>query len=181
MVAKKLNLGFALVDVRVNGESVHFQVEENKHDAYWLEDGTEMHPAGSALIFIDTISYQLGDRIVVEFDSGVFESDGGGERQQNIVGEIGEFTVGMGAPCTEDYEEAFAESRYDEWPIDMNLTRRALPYELQGCCNRGFEFWIVDNPSEYNDRLYRRNIIITIVWEYTSRKNAWSIVSTLTS
>ena len=180
MLVNELDLGFASIHVIVNGLPVPFKVEKNIYDAYWLEDETEVHPEGSLNLVIDVLPCHLHDVIVVEYDRGKLQHDGGGYRTVNIVGEIGEFTVGMGAPCTDDYEEDLSDVK-DGWSDDMNATIRMLPYELREFTEKGFIFDVVDNPVRYNDRSYRKNIFIDVAWEYTRKEYAWDIVSSITS
>lgn len=180
MVVDRLDLGFVTVSVTVNGIPANFEVEKNPYDSFWLRDGTEVHPAGCLNILIDVLPYHVDDVIIVEYDKGQLQCDGGGEQKDNIVGEIGDVTVAMGVPATDEYEDEFKWTR-ENWPSDMNKTNRILPYENWGFTSRGFEFRIVDNPSEYNDRQYRRYIEVNVVWEYSNKEYAWDIVSYLTS
>lgn len=180
MTTGKLDLDFASINVTVNGVPANFEVEKAAFDSYWLVDGTEVHPAGCLNILIDVLPYHIGDVIIVEYDRGQLQCDGGGERRDNIVGEIEGVTVAMGAPATDEYEVGFDWKRKNCLK-DMLNTKRALPYENRGFTSRGFEFRIVDDPSEYNDRPYRRCIEINIAWELSNKEYAWDIVSCLTS
>lgn len=178
MFTDNLDLVFATVSVTANSKPIVFEVKKNSLDSYWLDNGTEVHPAGCIDIIVNILPYQVGDVLCVEFDHGVLTCDGGGENLLNIVGEIGEYTVAMGAPYNDDDNE---DTYNKNWPEDMHPTKYLLPYENRGFTSRGFEFCIVDAPKEYFDRFYRTNIVITVVWEYSSKDYAWRIVSFLTS
>lgn len=180
MVVDKLDLGFSEVYVTVNGNRVAFQVDKNPNNSMWLDDGTVLHPKGCLALMINVLPYQVGDVIRVEFHQGSLVYDGGGERKDNIVGEIAEFTVGMGVPATDEYEAGFKWSS-ENWPDDMHRTKRVLPYENWGATSCGFEFHMVDTPAAYQDRTYRTNILVEIAWEPSSSDYAWDIVSFLTS
>lgn len=178
MVTNRFDLGFAAITVTVNGASVDFQVASYDYNTYWLKDGTAVHPLGCYSIIINILSCRIGDVIVVQYDTGSLEYDGGGERMDNIVGDISEYIVAMGCPATDEYEDALVDL---SWPSDMNPTKRVLPYENWGSTGQGFEFRIVDDPVKYNDRFYRTNIEAIIAWEKSSKEYAWGMVSFLTS
>lgn len=177
MFTDKLDLGFATVHATVNNKPVVFEVRENPAGAYWLSDDTKVYPAGCVDIIVNVLPYQVGDVLRVEFDRGALACDGGGENRMNIVGEIGEYTVAMGAPDYDDNEAVHREN----WPKDMHVTKFFRPYEYWGFTSRGFEFHIVDTPKSYLDRFYRTNIVIPVAWEHSDKTYAWDIVSFLTS
>ena len=179
MVIERLDLGFAAVSVTVNGNPIKFKAEKDRHDTFWLKDDTEVHPAGSLNLEIDLLPLRIGDEIMIEFDRGTLVCDGGSYCTLNLVGEIGEFTVGIGVPDTQDYEREYSGIN-DGGTEGVNQTKRVLPYEMQEFTDRGFQFLIVDDPQKYNDRKYRKSISVGIVWEYTSQSYAWDIVSYLT-
>lgn len=177
MFTDKLDLGFAAVRATVNNKPVAFETKKNLNGLYRPSDDTKVYPEGCVDIMINVLPYQVGDVLRVEFDRGAFACDGGGENRMNIVGEIGEYTVAMGAP---DYDDN--EARYNEnWPKDMYAAKFFLPYEHWGFSSRGFEFHIVDTPKAYLDRFYRTNIVITVAWERSNKAYAWNIISFLTS
>ena len=95
MFTDNLDLGFATVSVTANSKPIVFEAKKNSLDSYWLDDGTEVHPAGCINIIVNVLPYQVGDVLCAEFDHGVLTYDGGGERLLNIVGAIGEYTVAM--------------------------------------------------------------------------------------
>lgn len=177
MLTDHLDLGFAAVRVTVDNKPVAFEVKKRQQIDPYRVDGTEVHPAGCVDIIVNVLPYQVGDVLCVEFDRGELVCDGGGENMENIVGEIGEYIVAMGAP---DYDDK-AVPRKRSWPEDMHLTKYRLPYENRGFTSRGFEFRIVDDTKEYADRFYRTSIVISVAWEYASEDYAWDLVSFLTS
>lgn len=179
MIVDNLDLGFAKFNVTVNGKTVPFQVEQSKANVMRCVDGRVLCPKGCLDVTINVLPYQIGDIILAEFNKGELQGDGGGERMLNIVGEIAEFTVAMGAPDTDEYEEEFRYTRKSE-RTEIYKTNRALPYETSSYSGRGFEFQIVDAPHLYNDRFYRTNIVVILAWEHTSNSEAWNLVSCLT-
>ncbi len=163
MITNGLDLGFAKIRATVNNAAINFEVGKISFDTYQLDDGTELHPAGCLEIIINTLPYRIGDKISVGFDRGAFTCDSGGKSKINIVGEIGKFTVAMGAPDTDD----------------TNSLKRAFPYETRCSDSRGFEFHITDDPRQYSTN--SADIAITVVWEYSSLDCAWDMLSYLTS
>lgn len=163
MITNDLDLGFAKIRVTVNNTAINFEVEKSSFDTYQLDDGTELHPVGCLEIIINTLPYCIGDKISVGFDRGAFTCDSGGESRINIVGEIREFTVAMGAPDTDA----------------AGSLKRTFPYETWCSDSRGFEFHITDDPEQYSKNSV--DIVITVVWEYSNLDCAWDMVSYLTS
>lgn len=104
-------------------------------------------------------------------------NDGGSENTLNIVGEIGDYTIGIGAPNSDAIEESYSQ---DEWPQNMNHTKYELPYDIWDITKRGYIFKIKDNPAEYRDRNFRKYIELSLVWERKEKDYSWEIVSYLT-
>lgn len=179
MFTKKFDIGFSSVIVTRNGKQVNFEVNVRKAVAFWLEDTGPIYAEGCYEIIVNLLSYKVGDIIKIEFDKGEFGYDGGGERMDNVVGYIGEYTVGMGCPATYDYEDDYWPK--EVWPKDLNHTNRVLPYDNSGRTNHGFEFEVMDDPTQYYDKNWRWNIKAVIAWEKSDKEYAWEKVSCLTS
>lgn len=84
-----------------------------------------------------------------ELDNGEMVNDGGGENTLNIVGEIGDYTIGIGAPVSESIKKSYSQ---DGWPKDMNHTKHVLPYDTWYITKRGYIFKVKENPAKYRDR-----------------------------
>lgn len=161
-----------------NSDICSFSAEESDYNTFWLNDNRAVHPEGCYTIALDLISFTVGDIITCELDNGEMESDGGDELTLNIVGEIGNYIIGIGASDTDAYE--YANGEQGPWPIDMNITKYALPYETSEITERGYVFTIKDNPAEYRDRYYRKYIELSLVWERKEKDYSWEMVSFLT-
>jgi hypothetical protein len=161
-----------------NSDICSFSVEESDYNTFWLNDNRAVHPEGCFKIVLDLISFTVGDQITCELDNGKMENDGGDEHTLNIVGEIGDIIIGIGASDTDTYEYAYSEQ--DEWLKDMNITKYALPYKTSEITKRGYIFTIIDNPAKYRDKDHRKYIELSLVWERKEKDYAWEIVSFLT-
>lgn len=160
-----------------NSVACSFSVEESDCYSFWLNDGSAVHPEGCYNIALDLLSYSLGDMISCGFDNGEMVNDGGDEHTLNIVGEIDDYIIGIGAPDSNSYELSYSQH---DWPKDMNYTNYILPYDTFGITKNGYIFKIKDNPTEYRDRSYRKYIELLLVWEKKEKDYAWEIVSLLT-
>lgn len=179
MIVDKLITPVGPFRVFKNSDTCFFSVEESDYNTFWLNDNSAVYPEGCYKITIDLISFSVGDKITCELSNGEMVNDGGGELTLNIVGELGNYVIGIGASDTETYE--CYHSLQDQWPLDMNITKYALPYETSEVTKRGYVFTIKDNPAEYRDRYYRKYIELSLVWENQEKDYAWEIVSFLTS
>lgn len=143
-----------------------------------MNEDKAVHPEGCYRISLDLIHFSVGDIISCELDNGEMVNDGGGENTLNIVGEIGDYTIGIGAPDSDSIEESYSQGG---WPKDMNHTKYMLPYDTWDFTKRGYIFKIKDNPAEYRDRSFRKYIELSLVWEKKEKDYAWEGVSFLTS
>lgn len=178
MIVDKLITPIGYFRVYKNSEPCSFIVEESDYNTMWLNDNSIVHPEECYSISLDLFSYLVGDIISCELDNGDMINDGGDENTINIVGEVGDYVIGIGAPDTENIEAVSCS--LDEWPIDMNITKYTLPYDLFDITKEGYVFVIKDNPAEYRDRYYRKYIKLSLVWEKKEKEYAWEIVSFLT-
>lgn len=164
MILKKFNTPAGFFKVLVNGYAIKFEIKEGTYDTYY-NNSIPLHPKGCYEVTIDVSNLKVGDVIICEYGKGNFSNDGGGEGMENIVGEVGNYTIGIGAPCTDELDY----------------------FSFSNWChtNRGFEFRIVDNPKLSTDYFknskIRNNIILNLVWETRDKPYAWEIVSFLTS
>lgn len=161
-----------------NFETSTFSIDQNQYNTYWLNGDIGVYPEGCYKIILDLINFSVGDIITCELDNGKMVNDGGGENTLNIVGEIGDYIIGIGAPDSDWIEESYHR---DRWPNDMNRTKYVLPYGVWDITKRGYKFKIKDNPAEYRDRNFRKYIELPLVWEKKEKDYAWEIVSFLTS
>ncbi|WP_179207992.1 hypothetical protein [Clostridium diolis] len=158
-----------------NNEICSFYIEESIYNTFWLNENTPVHPEACYKIFLDLISFSVGDMISCEINNGEMVNDGGDENTLNVVGEIGEYIIGIGA--SDSIEEMYSRG---EWPKDMNHTKYELPYDTLDITKREYIFKIKDNPVEYRDRDFRKYIELSLVWENKEKDYSWDIVSFLT-
>lgn len=184
MFSRKFDTPAGFFKVLVNGIALEFEVKEGTYNTYYNNNDEPLHPLGCYEITIETRNLKIGDVIICEFEKGKFVNDGGGENKYNIVGEVGGYTIGMGATDTDDIEYGYDYSN-NNLPDEINKTKYYLPYSNWGNTSRGYEFHIIDNPKLYksysNYSKIRSNIIINLVWEINDKDYAWDIVSFLTS
>lgn len=176
MICNKFKTPVGFFRIYKNFKTCLFNIEANKDNTFWI-DGKELHSDGNYKISLDLSLFSVGDIISCELDNGVMLENGGDENTLNIVGEIGEYIIGVGAPDSSSIEEAFFESKL---PEDMNKTKYALPYDTIEITNRGYIFKIKDNPLKYNDRNYSKYIELCLVWKDKNEEFAFDIVSGLT-
>lgn len=146
-------------------EPFHVKLVENaEYEYYGVTVVASNYYTGS----IDVSSFSVGDVLLMEFEHGKYECDGGGERKDNIVGEYAGYTLGIGTISTDDYD-------------DENYGKDFLLYCNYGFTEAGFEFQIVKNPADYIDNQFRTTIQFDVLWEQIENPYAWDIVSFYTS
>lgn len=177
MVVDKFETPVGYFRVYKNSETYSFLIEESTYNTFWINENKSVHPEGCYKISIDLNLFSIGDKILCELDSGEMVNDGGDQDTLNIVGEIGDYIIGIGAPDSDSIEESYSR---DKWPKDMNHTKYKLPYDTWDITKRGYIFKIKDNPSEYRDRYFRKYIKLFLVWEKKEKDYAWEMVSCLT-
>lgn len=180
MLKERLDTPEGFIQITINGNPVPFEVNIGGYDTYSIGD-LDVQPEGCYDLFINISNCHKGDVVVVEHSTGQFEYDGGGERIENIIGELENYIIGLGCPATDDYEDDLKYMEGDV-PDCLKDTNRVLPYELWGNTGKGFEFRIVDDPQKYNGQYeWRITISTSVVWEQKDKEYAWDIVSFLTS
>jgi hypothetical protein len=159
---------FAMLHVYKNGEAIEFEIVPVYYGMY-LNDNSYKKPEGLYKVTIDMDMLLPGDILVCEFDKGNLQYDSGDAYVVNIVGTIGNYTVGMGTYDTQDINECYKDN--GSW----------VPYEVWGSTNCGFEVHIIDNPKDYKDRKYFQQLYFDIAWEPGISDEAWDLVSFVTS
>lgn len=177
MIVDKFKTPVGLFRVYKNSDVFLFIIEEREYNTFWLNDNKVAQPEGCYKVLLDLIHFSEGDTIVCELDNGEMFNDGGGEHLFNIIGEIDDYTIGIGAPDSDSMEYGYSK---DSLPEDMNKTKYFLPYDTLDINKRGYIFKIKDNPIEYRDRNVRKYIELSLVWERREKGYAWDIVSGLT-
>lgn len=181
MKVKELETPGGIVKISVNGKPLDFDVEPGSYNTYWHNE-KEVHPLGCHKIKVDLSSLKEGDIILCELANVHFQNDGGGENALNIIGEIDNYTIGMGTADTDNMEKSMhPENGGGVWPSDMSPTENLLPYRTCNITKSGFEFKIIDSPMLYRDKEYRKFIFVSVVWESNDNEYAQDIVSFLTS
>ena len=167
MRQKELKTPFGTVDLFKNGERIDLEVMPLSCGMY-LDDDTFKRPQGGAVIYPNMNELAKGDIIVCEFDGGDLQDDGGGEFMFNIVGVYQGYTIGMGAPDSED--------------IERHHTRqgRVLPYETLGSTGRGFKVHIIDDPKKYPCEREHQRLRFIAAWEPGAADEAWELISFVT-
>lgn len=178
MIVDKFETPVGVFRVYKNSEVCSFIVEKGKYNTFWLEDNIEVHPEGCYKILIDLINFLKGDTILCEPQNVELVNDGGGENSLNIVGNVDNYVIGIGAADTESIEYGYNK---DDLPIGVNKTKYYLPYDTVDINKGGYIFEVKDNPIEYRDIYNRKYIELSLVWERNENKYAWEIVSYLTS
>jgi len=158
---------FAKLHIYKNGHAIDFEMEPFDYGMY-LNDNSYKKPEGLYKLIVDMDLLQFGDIIVCEFDQGYLQNDGGDEHVLNIVGTIGNYTVGMGTADTQDINRCFGD----------NGSR--LPYDVWGCTDRGYEVHIIDNSKEYKKKGFQQ-MYFDIAWEHGTTDEAWELISFVTS
>ncbi|NFT08787.1 MULTISPECIES: hypothetical protein [Clostridium] len=177
MIVDKFKTPIGFFRVYKNSKICSLNIEEGTYNTFWLNENKPLHSEGCYKISLDLTLFSVGDMISCELDNGEMLNDGGDENTLNIVGEIGDYIIGIGAPDSDSIEELYCQ---DQWPKDMNHTKYELPYDTWDITKRGYIFKIKDNPAEYRDRNFRKYIELSLVWERKEKEYAWDIVSFLT-
>ena len=177
MILEKFETPIGFFKVYKNNEIYSFDIEESTYNTFWLNENKPVNPEGCYKISLDLISFSVGDIISCEIDNGEMVNDGGDENTLNVVGEIGDYIIGIGAPDSDSIEKAYSQG---EWPKDMNHTKYEVPYDTWDITKRGYIFKVKDNPAKYRDRNFRKYIDLSLVWEKKEKDYSWDIVSFLT-
>ncbi len=159
---------FAKLHIYKNGHPIDFEIQPFDYGMY-LNDNSFKKPEGLYIVTVDMDFLHSGDILVCEFDQGYLQDDGGGEHMLNIVGTIGNYTVGMGTTDTQDINECYGDNG------------RWLPYEVWENTGCGYEVHIIDNPEHYKERKHFQQIFFYIAWEAGTTDEAWELLSFVTS
>lgn len=178
MILDKFKTPIGYFKVYRNSEISSFLMEESTNNTYWLNGDIAVQPQGCYKIILDLATFSVGDIITCELEKGVMVNDGGGENALNIVGEVDDYIIGIGAPDSDSLEETYPKGRGLK---DMNYTKYVLPYEVLEITKRGYIFKIKDDPEKYRDENFRKYIELSLVWERKEKDYAWDIVSFFTS
>ena len=92
-----------------NSEICPFFIEESKYNTVWLKENVAVQPEGCYKISLDLIRFSIGDTITCELDNGDMDNDGGDEHTLNIVGENGDYIIGIGTIDSDSMEESYFE------------------------------------------------------------------------
>lgn len=184
MMVEKLLTPCGVISVLKNGTPILFDVADSQFNSMWLDGNTAgeeimVNADGCIGITIDTQCLAVGDIIVCALDKDIVRNDGGGERILNTAGQYNGFDIALGAPATDDYEYDW-DPHSPDLPSDIYPTKRFLCYTCEFCPG-GFEFEIVDDPKQYNDRPCRKNIFVTAAWCNSEKPYAYDIVSFLST
>lgn len=166
MKMKELKTPFGAVHMYVNGQKASFDAEPFHHDAYCVENNFK-EPQGLYKLCPELEKLKKGDILLCEFDGGHLENDGGDEFIENIVGVYQGYTIGMGAPDSEDIE------------IYYGRGKRALSYETWTYTPRGFEIHILDIPEGALVPNYDR-LFFVVAWNIGTSDDVWKMISFLT-
>lgn len=163
-----------LFKVTVNGQSSDFRIIESDYNTYYI-DNEPMKCTNVYVAVIDILHLNIGDKILCEFENGLFHNDGGGELMSNIIAEFNDYTVGMGVYEVEE-DKCYQEQLYP------SLTPKfTIPYVNLWHTNKGFEFEIVDYPRLYIKNKNDTKITVILAWESNNMVYAYDIVGFLTS
>lgn len=158
---------FAKLHVYKNGHPIKFEIEPFDYGMY-LNNDIYKKSEGLYKITVDMCLLQPGDVLICEFDQGHLQCDGGDEHTLNIVGVIGNYTVGMGTYDTQDINECYGEN--GNW----------IPYDVWEWVDSGYEVHIIDNPKKYQDRKHFQQLYFNIAWESGVSDEAWELISFVT-
>lgn len=178
MILDKLKTPVGYFKIYRNSEICPFLMQKSINNTYWLNGDIAAHPQGCYKIILDLATFSVGDIITCELDKGEMVNDGGGENALNIVGEVDNYIIGIGAPDSDSLEETYSK---DRWTKDMSYPQYVIPYEVLEITKKGYIFRIKDNPEKYRDENFRKYIELSLVWEKKEKDYAWEIVSFLTS
>lgn len=167
MQQKELETPFGKIYMYKNGQKINFEVEYFDYGMY-LNDDTLKRPQGIYKLHPNIEELIKGDIIICEFDQGVLQNDGGDEFMLNIVGTFRGYTIGMGAPDSQDIEEHYIQRE------------RVLPYETWGNTERGFEIHILDTPKKYSCEKEYEKLRFVVAWEPEITDEAWELISFVT-
>lgn len=177
MIVDKFETPVGLFRVYKNSKICSFDIKDNDYNTFWLDENKPIHPEGCYKVSLDLALFSMGDIILFQLDNVEMVNDGGGERTLNILTEVGDYVIGIGAPDTDDIEDGYSQ----ELPEDMNLTKYTVPYDVLDVTKSGYIFKIKDDPTKYRDRYYRKYLDLSLVWEKKGKDYSWKIVSFLTS
>ena len=163
----ELRTPFGTINMYKNGQRINFEVEQSSCGMY-LNDDTLKKPQGIYELYPNVEELTKGDIIICEFDRGHLQEDGGDEFMLNIVGTYQEYTIGMGAPDSQNIEEHHPQKE------------RVLPYETRGKTERGFEIHIIDNPKGYSYENDFHKLRFVVAWEPGTTGEARELISFVT-
>ncbi|MCL1631944.1 hypothetical protein M3N64_08275 [Sporolactobacillus sp. CPB3-1] len=184
MLTDQLTTPCGIISVLRNGKPVSFNIVDSEYNSMFTKDNItgqniEVYPDRCIEIIIDTQELPFGDKMICVLDKNIMDNDGGGEGMVNLIGQHNGFDIALGTLDTEHYEYGW-NPKSKTFPSDLHPTKRCLCYTFD-YCNGGFKFDIVDDPKLYNDRYYRRCILIKVAWCNSEKPYACNIVSYLTS
>lgn len=164
---KELKTPFGTVNIRRNGQKINFKIEYFDYGLR-LDGGTFKRPSGLYKLFPNMKELEKGDIVVCEFDSGHLQEDGGDEFMANIVGIYQGYTIGMGAPDSQDIEDHYTGRE------------RVLPYETWGSTGKGFEIHIIDFPEKYSGLNSFQELCFVVAWDTGTADENWRLISFVT-
>lgn len=165
---RELITPFGSVNMYRNGQRICFQIESFDYYGMYLNDGALKRPQGLLKLYPDMEKLKKGDILICEYDSGHLQEDGGGEYMTNIVGTYQGYTVGMGAPDSQDIEDHYSQRE------------RVLPYETWGSTGKGFEIHIIDSPEKYPCTNSFQQLCFVVAWEPGTADDNWNLISFVT-
>lgn len=192
MLTKKFETPFGYFEILHNGEKIEFEIAKEENNNVWIGDKL-FHADGAYIAKINTSEMSVGDVIIALYSLGGMEFDGGDEYMNNAIVETENFVIGMGCYDTDELNETWKSEASDS---SLQEPIYVLPYETYGLTANGdgFEFRITDDPKKYlkgtkdfkgyNNNFNGKNRSVMpfkLAWHHSSEKQAWEIVSDLTS
>ena len=150
MRQKELETPIGKIYIYKNGQKINFEAKYFDYGMY-LNDDALKRPQGLYKLY-----------------PGHLQGDGGDEFMLNIVGTFQGYTIGMGAPDSQDIEDHYAQRE------------RVLPYETWGSTERGFEIHIIDTPQRYLCEKDFQELCFVVAWEPGTTDEAWKLISFVT-
>lgn len=167
MQQNELRTPFGKINMYKNGQRIKFKVEQFSYGMY-LNDNTLKRPQGLYKLYPNMEELDKGDIITCEFDNGNLQGDSGDEFMMNIVGVYQGYTIGMGAPDSQDIEDHYIQQE------------KVLPYETWGSTGKGFEIHIIDTPKNYSCENSFQKLCFVVAWEPGTTDETWELVSFVT-
>ncbi len=167
MQQKELETPIGKIYMYKNGQKINFEPKYFDYGMY-LNDDVLKRPQGLYKLYPNIEKLVKGDIIICEFNQGHLQTDGGGEFMLNIVGTFQGYTIGMGAPDSQDIEDHYAQRE------------RVLPYETWDNTERGFEIHIIDTPQKYLCEKNFQELCFVVAWEPGTTDEVWDLISFVT-